>query len=169
MSSRHTLLAALLALLLFFPAGCKKSPTTSTLPTGISVAFSPTTASADAVVAFMITVTGNTQEIRSFGGNVTFDAKMFQFQDAVKGSLTGSWAELDGNEGSPGVLVIAGIVGSGTSIAAGGSGTLAEIHFKVTGADYGNGQQAQVCFSQFTDDLAQFTSGSACATFTLKK
>lgn len=169
MSSRHTLLAAPLALLFFFPAGCKKSPTTSTLPTGISASVSPSTAAADAVVTFTITITGNAQEIRDFGGDVTFDAKMFQFQDAAKGSLTSSWAELDGNETSPGTVKLGGLVGGGTSVAANSSGTLVEVRFRVTGADYGNGQQSQTCLAQFTDDLAQFTSGSACATFTFRK
>jgi hypothetical protein len=54
-------------------------------------------------------------------------------------------------------------------VAANSSGTLVEVRFKVTGGGYGNGRQSQVCLSQLTDDLTQFSSGSACAGFTLKK
>jgi hypothetical protein len=170
MPSRNApIAAALAALLLLGPAGCKKSPTTATVPAGITAAVNPTTASVDTPVSFTITITGNTKEIKGFGGEVTFDAKMFQFKEAVAGSLTGSWASVAGNENSPGVITLGGFPGGGTSIAANSSGTLVEVRFKVTGADYGNGQQSQTCLGQFADDLTQFTAGSACATFTLKK
>jgi len=39
----------------------------------------------------------------------------------------------------------------------------------VTCAAAANGQQVSACFSDVADDLSQFSSGSACATFTLKK
>jgi hypothetical protein len=161
--------AGLAALLVLAPAGCKKSPTSAAPPAGLSAAFNPTSAAADAVVTFVITVTANSQEIRAMGADITFDTAMFQFQDVAKGSLTGSWATIDGNESTPGTVRLGGFVGSGTSVAAGSTGTLAEVHFKVTGGAYGNGQKVDVCLSNFDDDLAQFTSGSACASFTLKK
>jgi len=171
MPARKILPSIALMLLVLQPWGCEKSPTTSTSPTpaGISAAFNPATAGADAAVSFMITISANTKEIRSFGGEVAFDASMFSFQGVEKGSLTGSWALIDGNETSPGTVRLGGSVGGGTAVAANSKGTLVDIRFKVTGGSYGNGQQNRVCLAQFTDDLAQFTSGEACAIFTLKK
>lgn len=153
------------------PWGCKKSPTTSTNPSaaGISVSFNPASAGTDAAVSFIITVSANSKEIRSFGGEVAFDARMFIFQGVAKGSLTGSWALLDANEGSPGTLRLGGSAGGSTAVAVNSSGTLIELRFKVSAGDYGSGQQSQACLSQLTDDLTQFSSGEACAGFTLRK
>jgi hypothetical protein len=163
--------AVALMLLVLQPWGCEKSPTTSTNPTpaGITAAFNPTSAGADTAVGFTITISANTKEIRSFGGEVIFDASMFSFQGVAKGSLTESWALIDGNESSPGTVRLGGSVGGGTAVAVNSKGTLVEVRFKVTGGSYGNGQTNRVCLAQFTDDLAQFTSGEACAVFTLKK
>lgn len=54
-------------------------------------------------------------------------------------------------------------------MAANSSGSLVEVRLKVTGGSYGNGQQNRVCLTQFADDLTQFASGEACASFTLRK
>ncbi len=171
MSPRKMLLSIAIAVLSVQPWACKKSPVTSTSPatSGISAAFNPATAGPDAVVSFTITVQANSKEIRSFGGELGFDTNMFSFQEVAKGSLTSSWALVDGNESSPGALRLGGSVGGGTSAAANSSGTLVEVRFKVTGGSFGNGQQNRVCLTQFTDDLTQFSSTEACATFTLKK
>jgi len=161
-----------LALLLIGPAGCKKSPTETKAPTpaaGISAAFSPATAGADTVVNFVVSVSANSKEIRAFGGEVSFDTAMFAYNNEVaKGSLTGSWALVDGNE-SGGTVRLGGSVGGGTAVPANSSGSIFEVRLKVTGGSYGNGQKVRVCLTQFTDDLAQFGSGEACAEFTLKK
>jgi hypothetical protein len=161
--------AILLAALL--PWSCEKSPETSTSPTasGISASFNPATAAPDTVVSFIVTIAANSKEIRSFGGEVAFDPGMFLYQGVAEGSLTGSWALVDGNESSPGTVRLGGSVGGGTSVAANSSGSLVEVRLKVTGGTYGNGQQNRVCMTQFADDLTQFTSGEACAGFTLKK
>ena len=171
MCRQKKLLTLALIIFAFSPGACKKSPSTSTSPTssGLSASFNPASAGADTVVSFVITITANSKEIRSFGGDATFDPTMFSFQGVAKGSLTGSWALIDGNEISSGVVRLGGSVGGGTSVAANSSGTLFEVRLKVTGGSYGNGQQSQVCLSQFLDDLIQFSSGSACASFTLKK
>ncbi len=152
-------------------SGCGKSPTSSTTPTpaGISAAFNPITAAADTVVSFIITISANSKEIRAFGGDVGFDSAMFSFQGVVKGSLTGGWALVDGNEGSPGTVTVGGSVGDGPSVPANSTGTLLEVRFKVTGGSLSNGRQDRVCLKNFADDLMQLTAGEACAVFTLKK
>lgn len=141
----------------------------SPAPAGISAAFNTSSAAADTVVGFIITISANAKEIRAFGGEVSFDANMFSFQEVAKGSLTSGWALIDGNESSPGTVRVGGSVGGGGSVAANSSGTLFEVRLKVTGGSYANGQQNRVCLGQFADDLAQFSSGEACAVFTLKK
>jgi hypothetical protein len=40
---------------------------------------------------------------------------------------------------------------------------------RVTGAQYGNGQQTQIWIRQYTDDISGFTPEPASAVFTLKK
>ena len=168
---RKILPAITLILLSFQPWSCKKSPTTSTSPAppGISASFNPASAGTDAAVSFIVTISANSKEIRSFGGEVAFDTRLFVFQGVTKGSLTGSWALVDANESSPGTLRLGGSAGGSAAVAVNSSGTLIEILFKVSGGDYGNGQQSRVCLAQLTDDLTQFASGEACAGFTLRK
>lgn len=171
MRLRNTVFALTLAVSALLLWGCKKTPTSATTPnpTGISASFNPTTATADTVVSFIITVSANSKEIRAFGAEVGFDSAMFSFQGVVKGSLTGNWALVDGNEGSPGTVTVGGSVGDASSVPANSTGTLLELRFKVTGGSLSNGQQNRVCLKNFADDLTQFTSGEACAVFTLKK
>lgn len=161
----------LLALSLIIPSGCKKSPTTTELPSqqqAISVTINPNSAGADTVVTISIVIQGNTKEIRVFGLDAAFDAKMFDFQSVAKGDITESWANVDGNEFSPGELKIGGYMGGGTSVPANGKGKLAEFKLKVTGQDYANGQQSQVSIKQYTDDITGFKPEPASVAFTLK-
>ncbi len=173
MSSKpYFCLVAILAVILLVSAGCKKSPTTSELPAqqqAISLSVSPTSAGADTLVTVSIIIRGNTKEIRVFGMDAAFDANMFEFQGVVKGDITESWANVDGNELNPGELRIGGYMGSGSPVPAKGAGKLAEFKFKVTGHNYANGQQSQVSIKQYTDDIAGFTPEPASVTFTLKK
>ncbi len=170
--SKTALLKLLIFCLLTGFSGCKKSPTDATPdvkePT-IALTCNPNTAAKDEVVSVSVFIKQGKKEIRVFGLDVTFDSRMFQFQEVRPGTLTGGWAAVDGNEVGPGSLTVGGFVGGGTAIPIGSEGTLAELRFKVTGADYGNGQQSQICVKQYTDDLSEFKPDSACSTFTLKK
>jgi len=153
-------------------SGCKKNPTDVPFdvdePT-IALICNPTAAAKDEVVSASVFIKGNRKEIRVFGLDVTFDSRMFRFQEVHKGTLTGGWAAVAGNEVGPGSLKVGGFVGAGTAIPVPSEGTLAEILFRVTGGDYSNGQQSQICIKQYTDALADFKPNSACSTFTLKK
>jgi hypothetical protein len=165
--------ASLLLLLFFLPGGCKKTPTTTTIdiPPGqaITVLCDPTSAGPDTIITISASIKENGQEIRVFGLDITFDTKMFQLQGVNKGSLTGDWTAVDGNEISPGQVRVGGFVGSGTSVRTNSTGSLIDLKFKVTGQSYGNGQQSQICINQYTDDISAFTPNPACTTFTLKK
>ena len=172
MRPSNIVLPVALVLLFIGPPGCKKSPTETKAPTpaaGISAAFNPATAGPDTVVGFVVSVSANSKELRAFGGDVSFDPAMFTYDKAVAGSLTGSWALVDGHSSEPGTVRLGGSVGGGTAVAANSSGSIFEVRFKVTGGSYGNGQKVRVCLTQFTDDLTQFGSSEACAEFTLKK
>ena len=151
---------------------CKKSPTEAPIdvekPT-ISLTCSPITAAPNEVVSLSVLIKSNTKELRVFGLEVAFDSRMFQFQEVRKGTLTAGWTAVDGNEVGSGSLRVGGFSGGGAAIPVRSEGALAEIRLKVTGGDYGNGQQTQVCIKQYTDDLAGFQPASACSTFTLKK
>ncbi|MGB7295550.1 MAG: cohesin domain-containing protein [Candidatus Aminicenantales bacterium] len=170
--SRNALMAVLLALLLLIVPACKKNPTTTSIeaaqPT-IYILYKPASGTVDTTVTVTIVIAGNSKDMRVFGLDMSFNRKMLQFQEVRSGTLTGSWAAVDGNEVSPGSLKVGGFVGAGTPIPVAGQGVLAEIKFKVTGDEYGNGQQSQVCAQRYTDDLAGFTPDSVCATFTLQK
>lgn len=173
MISPKAVLPALLALaLLAASPGCKKSPTESepdiTVPT-IALVLDLTTGSKDQVVSASVLIKGNGKEMRVFGLDAIFDSRMFKFQEVRKGTLTGGWAEVAGNEVSPGSLRVGGFTGEGASIPVRSEGSLAVLIFKVTGDDYANGQQSQTCIREYTDDLIQFTPSSACVNFTLKK
>jgi hypothetical protein len=169
---RHARAIGLLTTLLLLFAGCKKNPTTTSIDVTqpvIDIVCEPSSGAADATITVTILIAANTKEMRVFGLDVSFDPKMLQFQEVQSGTLTGSWAAVDGNEVSPGSLKVGGFLGAGTPIPAASQGSLAVIKFKVTGNEYGNGQQSQVCAQQYTDDLTGFNPDSACASFTLQK
>ena len=162
----------LLVLILVLAPGCKKSPTTTTiapLRQTIDLLCEPVSGASGTIITVTILIAGNSKEMRVFGLDMSFDIKMFQFQEVRSGNLTGSWAAVDGNEVTPGNLKVGGFQGAGTAIPVASQGTLASIRFKVTGNEYGNGQQSDICVQQYTDDLSGFTPGSACARFTLQK
>lgn len=162
----------LFSFILIGPSGCKKGPATATFEVdepAIVLVCNPISAARDAVVSAFVFIKGNEKEIRVFGLDVTFDSRMFQFQEVRKGTLTGGWAAVDGSEVGTGSLRVGGFLGGGTAIPVASQGSLAEIRFRVTGTDYGNGQQSQLCVKQYTDDLLDFKPDSACATFTLIK
>jgi len=135
----------------------------------IEVKCNPSSASADTIVNVPISITGNENEIKVFGLELTFDPNMFEFQSVEKGSLTGSWAAVAGNETTSGTLKIGGFLGAGTSIPTGSDGSIAIVKLKVTGSSYSNGQQCQVSIKSYTDDITGMSPEPASATFTLQK
>jgi hypothetical protein len=153
-------------------SGCGKTPTEAPIdgeqPT-ISLTCNPASAGTNDVISISVLIKDNAAQLRVFGLEMAFDSRMFQYQEVRKGTLTGSWAEVDGNAVAAGTLRIGGFAGGGPAIPVKSEGSLAEIRLKVTGGNYGNGQQSQVCVKQYTDDLAGFQPSSACSTFTLKK
>jgi len=134
----------------------------------ISVSCSPSSAKTGASVDAPISILGNTQLIKAFGLEVTYDATMFDFVSASKGSLTGGWGTVDFNLVSPGRLRIGGW-GGALSIPVGSSGTLAVVKLKVTCTSCNDGQQSQICIVNFTDDIMGMKAAPACTAFTYRK
>ncbi len=154
-----------------FPV-CKKNPTTSSIDLSqqtIDIVCEPASGAPGSTVTVTIRIAANAKEMRVYGLDVSFDTKMFQFEEVRRGTLTESWAGLDGNEFSPGMLRIGGYVGAGTPIPAASQGSLAEVRLKVTGTDYGNGQQSQIYAQNYRDNLIGFRPDPASASFTLQK
>jgi len=135
----------------------------------ISIFCSPSSGSTDTVVSIPVTINGNQNEIKVFGLVLTFDSTMFEFQGVSKGSLTGDWAVVDGNEISSGTIKIGGFAGSGKTIGVGSNGTIVVVKLKVTCSACSDGQQTQLKIDTYTDDISGMTPEPATTKFTYQK
>jgi hypothetical protein len=135
----------------------------------ISISCSPTSGRTGNIIDVPITILGNTQEIKAFGLDVTYDTTMFRFVGVNKGALTGSWAGVTGSQISSGAR-IGGFAGDPQlAIDAGSSGTIAVLRLEVTCTACADGRQSQLCMGSFTDDIVGMTMAPGCATFTYRK
>jgi len=143
----------------------------SSLPFGnrISISCSPSSGGTDTIVSIPITINGNQNEIKVFGLELTFDSSMFEFQSVSKGSLTGDWAAVDGNETQARTVKIGGLAGSGSTIATGSSGTIEVVKLKVLCTTCTNGQQTQLSINNYTNDIGGMTPEPATTKFTYQK
>jgi hypothetical protein len=160
----------LLATILLF--ACKKTPTTATINLGenaIFVACDPASGGLDTSISAAILIVGNSEEVRVFGLDMSFDPQIFQYQEVASGDLTDSWTAVDANEVSPGTLRIGGFAGGGSAVSRDSRGALALVRLKVTGTNFSANQQSEICLNHLADDLSEFQPAPACATFTLKK
>jgi hypothetical protein len=135
----------------------------------ISLTCVPVSGGAGTVFTVNVTLGSIDKEIKVFGLDMTFDADIFQFQGVNKGSLSGDWAAVDGNEIRAGTLRVGGFAGSGTTIPVRRRGTIAEIVLKVAGGEFNDGQKSQICIDSYTDDISGLTPMPACTSFELKK
>jgi Viral BACON domain len=134
----------------------------------ISITCNPSSGGTGTTVSIPISIKGNLQAIESFGLELTFDTNMFTYNTTKKGSLTGSWAFLDGNA-SGGVVTIGGLAGSGNTIAMGSSGSIAIVTLNVTGSSYSDGHVSQVTIRSYSDDISGMTPQPTSTSFTLRK
>jgi len=148
-----------------------KITTAPTIPTDnkISISCSPNSAVKNTIVSIPVSIRGNQNEIKVFGLELHFDTNMFQFQSVSSSNLTSSWAAVDGNEISSGVIKVGGFAGSGNAIAVGSEGKIAIIRLKVTGDSYSNGKQSELRIETYTDAIAGMKPEPAKTTFTLQK
>jgi len=129
----------------------------------------PSTSGTDTIVSIPISISGNQNEIKVFGLDLTFDSSMFEFQSVSKGSLTGDWAAVDGNETQAGTVKIGGFAGSGKTIGIGSSGTIAVVKLKVICSSCSDEQQTQININNYTDDISGMSPEPATTKFTYTK
>ncbi len=144
----------------------------SEIPTNneIAISCSPTSGQTGLVVDFPITILGNTNEIKAFGLEVTFDATMFDFVSVSKGNLTGSWAQVTGNLVSAGRVRIGAWAGDPSfAVRVGSSGSIALLRLRVTCTGCSDGRQSQACMTSFTDDIVGMIAAPGCTTFIFRK
>ena len=166
------LIIGFLIIFIFFIVSCKKDPTAPIdevdIPT-ISISCNPSTGGTDTIVTITISIKGNQKEIDAFGLELTFDIQMLQFLSANEASLTGDWTAVDGNEIKSGIVRIGGFTRSEYAIPKESTGSITTVKFKVTGGEYSDGQQSQICMQNLLNDLEGLTVSPSCVTFTYKK
>lgn len=133
------------------------------------ISCSPVSGGTGTSVVLMISVMGNTKEITSFGLEMTFDPAVFKYQSTRKSDLTASWAAVDGNEASPGLVIIGGFMGSGTPVPAGSSGSLAIVNIEVIYDGDDNGFSRQISIENYKDDIGGMKPEPASIAFTFNK
>ena len=153
---------------------CKSQSTAPKVPdTGednkISVSCSPSTGGTGTEITVTVSINKNQREIKAFGLEITFDPAVFQYLSTGKGSLTGSWASVDGNVNDPGKLIVGGFGGSGTPLATGSSGSLLQVKFKVIYSGSNDNFTNQITIKNYQDHISGMTPATASVTFTYKK
>ena len=170
-----SLFIILLALAVVFSApSCKQQSTIPETPdmgleNVISLSCSPSSGGTGTEVTVTISVTKNKNEIKAFGFEMTFDAAVFQLQKVEKGVLTSGWAAVDGNETTPGSMITGGFMGSGTAVAPGSTGILAQIKFKVIYSGNDDGFTRQLAINNYSDNLVGMKPEPASTSFTYNK
>jgi len=160
----------------FFSPSCKQQSTFPQSPDEfldnfISLTCSPSSGGTGAEVTVLISVAKNQNEIKTFGFEMTFDRNIFQLQKIEKGILCSNWADdhVDGNETTPGNMIVGGFMGSGNSVAAGSSGSLVQVKFKVIYSGSDDGFTRQFTIKNYLDNIAGMNPNPASATFTFRK
>jgi len=163
-----------ITIILLLPLNCKKQSTSPdplppSLANEISISCSPSSGGKGTTVSVTISIKGNLEEIKAFGLELTFDANVFKYQSTITGSLTGSWAFVDGNEVNAGNLVVGGFMGSGTPIAIDSQGSLAIVKFEVIYAGTDDGFTRQITIKNYIDGITGMKPEPSSTTFTFKK
>ncbi len=134
----------------------------------ISVSCRPSSAKINTIVSFPVNIVGNSKAITVFGLDLTFDTNIFEYHSTNKGSLTGGWTAVDGNEIIAGTVKIGGFSGSSNPIPLWSTGTIVIVKLKVISTASSN-QQTQVRIKEYIDDIQGMTPTSTSTTFTYLK
>lgn len=134
----------------------------------ISISCSPSSGKKNTVVSFPITITGNNKKISVFGLDLTFDTSIFELHSIAKGTLTGGWTAVDGNEVSAGTVRIGGFSGSTNPIPISSVGSIVIVKLKVISTASIN-RQTKVWIKNYIDDLQGLTPSSTSTNFTYLK
>lgn len=165
----------ILSILLLLPVSCKKQSTTPEasepppVVNEISISCSPSSGGKGTSVNVTVSIKGNSGEIKAFGLEATFDSDVFKYQSTSSGSLTGTWASVDGNEVTKGTLVAGGFAGSGTPVAQKSQGSLMIFKFEVVYSGSDDGFTRQITIKNYTDGISSMKPEPVSTTFTFKK
>jgi len=117
----------------------------------VGIRISPSSGGTGTIVTITVFIKGNTSPIASaFGLNLNYDASVFQYQSTSKGTLTASWAAVDGGA-SGGTLTVGGFRGAGNVISTGSQGSIAIVRFKVIHS--GGSLSRTITMTNLIDDL----------------
>jgi hypothetical protein len=168
----HSIYILLTICILLIPAHCKKKPTAPDMPispqgsNAIFISCSPTSGGTGTIVDVDISINENNKNIDAFGMDMTFDSAIFQYQEMGKGSLTDSWAEVNGNVTTPGLLIIGGFKGAGTSIDTNSIGILATVRLKVIYSGADDNFTREISIKNYKDNIAGMLPDPASTSFT---
>jgi hypothetical protein len=113
-------------------------------------------------VTLTISIDGNTSPIRSaFGLDIHYNTSIFQYLSTSRGTLTSSWAAVDGGA-SGGTMTVGGFKGSGSNIPIGSQGSIAVVRLRVLA---GATQNTQITMDNLIDDLAGMSANPSSVTF----
>ncbi len=131
----------------------------------VGISISPSSGGTGTIVTVTVSIIGNTSSIPSaFGLVLHYDAAIFQYQGTSKGSLTSSWAAVDGGA-SAGTLTVGGFRGSGGIIPIGSQGSVAVVRFKVIYSGTTD-RTTQITMNNLIDDFSGMTAKPASVGFT---
>jgi hypothetical protein len=108
-----------------------------------------------------VEVQGAPNELRAFGFEITYDPTKLTFDSFTRGTLTQNFQLFDVSTPAPGVLRIAGVEPGAEPIAAGSSGTLVNLTFRVDPA-VPHGTQLPLQLQNLVDNITPFTTSNGC-------
>jgi len=143
------------------PPGPPPPPPSTANRVGISI--SPSSGGTNQIVTITISVDGNTSPISSaFGLELHYNTAIFQYLNTSKGTLTSSWAAVDGGASS-GTITVGGFRGSGSVISTGSQGSIAVVRLQVIPS---SSQTTQITMNNLIDDLSGMIVNPGSRTFT---
>lgn len=133
----------------------------------VGIFISPREGGTGTTVTVTVMVDGNTSPIASaFGLNLNYNTTIFQYLGTSKGTLTSSWAAVDGGASS-GTVTVGGFRGSGAIIPISSQGSLAVVRFRVITASTSD-ITTQITETNLIDDIAGMIRNPASVTFTYR-
>lgn len=134
----------------------------------ISLSCSPGSGKTGTIVSFPVSIAGNISEITVFGLDLTFDTSIFAFHSVSRGSLTGSWTAVDGNETDAGTIKTGGFAGMADPIPISSTGSIVIVKLKVISTASAD-RLTSVTIKNYIDDIQSMTPSSTSASFTYLK
>jgi hypothetical protein len=133
----------------------------------VGISISPASGGTGTIVTVTISIKGNTSQISNgYGLDLQYDGSIFQYQSTSRGSLTNSWAAVDGGASS-GKVTVGGFRGSGSIISTGSQGSIAVVKLKVIYSGTTD-RSTQITVGNLVDDISGMTIKPSSAAFTYK-